>query len=83
MGSNVVNIALVFGLALLYRSVQASRQDFSSDFYLALAVPVLTFLVMVDGRIERPEALVLLAVFLTAGLDRAQRPAPASSGGRS
>lgn len=83
LGSNVVNIALVFGLALLYRSVQASRRDFSRDFYLALAVPVLTFLVMVDGRIERPEALVLLAVLLTAGLDRAQRPAPASSGGRS
>ncbi|MBK8524282.1 MAG: sodium:calcium antiporter [Betaproteobacteria bacterium] len=45
--------------------MQASRQDFSRDFYLALAVPVLTFLVMVDGRIERPEALVLLVVFLT------------------
>ncbi|WIM05804.1 MAG: calcium/sodium antiporter [Candidatus Nitricoxidivorans perseverans] len=65
LGSNVVNIALIFGLALLYRSVQASRQDFSRDFYLALAVPVLTFFLMLDGRIERPEALVLLAVFLT------------------
>ena len=65
LGSNVVNIALIFGLALLYRSVQASRQDFSRDFYLALAVPVLTFFLMLDGRIERPEALVLLVVFLT------------------
>ena len=83
LGRNVFSITLIFGLALLYPSVQASRQDFSRDFYLALAVPVRTFLVMVDGRIECPEALVLLAVFLTAGLDRAQRPAPASSGGRS
>ena len=65
LGSNVVNIALIFGLALLYRSVQASRQDFSRDFYLALAVPVLTFFLMLDGRIERPEALVLLVSFLT------------------
>ena len=31
----------------------------------APAVPVLTFFVRVDGRIERQEALVLLAVFLT------------------
>lgn len=65
LGSNVVNIALIFGLALLYRSVQASRQDFSRDFYLALGVPVLTFFFMRDGLIERPEALVLLVVFLT------------------
>ncbi len=65
LGSNVVNIALIFGLALLYRSVQASREDFSRDFYLALAVPVLTFFLMLDGRIERPEALVLVVVFLT------------------
>jgi cation:H+ antiporter len=64
LGSNVVNIALFFGLALLYRSVQASRQDFSRDFYLALAVPVLTFFLMLDGLIERPEVLVLLVVFL-------------------
>ena len=64
LGSNVVNIALIFGLALLYRPVQASRQDFSRDFYLALAVPVLTFFLMLDGRIERPEALVLLVIFL-------------------
>ena len=32
LGSNVFNIAPIFGLALLYLSVQASRQDFSRDF---------------------------------------------------
>jgi len=63
LGSNVVNIALIFGLALLFGAVQTSRQDFGRDFYLAIAVPVLTFLLMLDGRIERGEALLLLAVF--------------------
>jgi len=63
LGSNVVNIALIFGLALLFGAVQTSRQDFGRDFYLAIAVPVLTFLLMLDGRIERVEALLLLAVF--------------------
>ena len=64
LGSNIVNIALIFGLALLYGAVQTSRQDFGRDYYLALAVPVLTFVFILDGRIERPEALLLLAVFL-------------------
>ncbi|MBN8455765.1 sodium:calcium antiporter [Accumulibacter sp.] len=64
LGSNVVNIALIFGLALLYGAVQTSRQDFGRDFYLALAVPALSFFLILDGRIERAEALLLLAVFL-------------------
>lgn len=64
LGSNVVNIALIFGLALLYGAVQTTRQDFGRDYYLALAVPVLTFVLILDGRIERAEALLLLAVFL-------------------
>ena len=64
LGSNVVNIALIFGLALLCGPVQTSRQDFGRDFYLALAVPVLAFVLILDGRIERAEALLLLAVFL-------------------
>jgi cation:H+ antiporter len=64
LGSNVVNIALIFGLALLYGGVQTSRQDFGRDFYFALAVPALSFFLIFDGRIERAEALLLLAVFL-------------------
>ncbi|MBN8476689.1 sodium:calcium antiporter [Sulfuritalea sp.] len=64
LGSNVVNIALIFGLALLYGAVQTTRQDFGRDYYLALAVPALTFVLVFDGRIEGAEALLLLAVFL-------------------
>jgi len=64
LGSNVVNIALIFGLALLYGTVQTTRADFGRDFYLALGVPVLTLLFVLDGRIERGEALALLGVFI-------------------
>jgi cation:H+ antiporter len=63
LGSNVVNIALIFGLALLYGAVQTARADFGRDYYLALCVPVLTFLFVLDGRIERTEAFALLAIF--------------------
>ena len=58
LGSNVVNIGLIFGLALLYGAVQTTRADFGRDFYLALAVPLLTFLFALDGRIARDEAVV-------------------------
>lgn len=64
LGSNVVNIALIFGLALLYGAVQTTRADFGRDFYLALGVPVLTIFFVLDGRIERGEALALLGVFI-------------------
>lgn len=64
LGSNVVNIALIFGLALLYGAVQTTRADFGRDFYLALGVPVLTLFFVLDGRIERGEALALLGVFI-------------------
>jgi cation:H+ antiporter len=63
LGSNVVNIALIFGLALLYGSVQTSREDFGRDFYLALGTPLVTLFCVLDGRIERSEAFVLLAIF--------------------
>ncbi|WP_298595810.1 sodium:calcium antiporter [Zoogloea sp.] len=63
LGSNVVNIALIFGLALLYGAVPTRRDDFGRDFYLALAVPVLTLVFVLDGQVVRAEALLLLAVF--------------------
>lgn len=64
LGSNVVNIALIFGLALLHGAVQTTRADFGPNYYLALGVPLLTFLFALDGRIERGEALALLAIFV-------------------
>jgi cation:H+ antiporter len=64
LGSNVVNIALIFGLALLYGPVQTTRASFGRDFYLALGVPVLTLLFILNGRIERGEALALMAFFV-------------------
>ena len=63
LGSNVVNISLIFGLALLFGAIQTSRQDFGRDYYLALATPVLTLLLALDGHIVRWEALLLLAFF--------------------
>lgn len=64
LGSNVVNVALIFGLALLFGAIQTSREDFGRDYYLALATPLLTLLLALDGQIVLGEALLLLAIFL-------------------
>ena len=83
LGSNAVNIALIFGLALLYGAVPTRRDDFGRDFYLALAVPVLTLVFVLDGQLARVEALLLLvAVFagwlaLTLRQALRERDAPA------
>lgn len=63
LGSNVVNIALIFGLALLFGAVRSARADFGRDFLLALAVPLLTLALALDGRIGRAEGALLLALF--------------------
>ena len=63
LGSNVVNIALIFGLALLYGPVQTARADFGCDYYLALGIPLVTLVFVLDGCIERGEAFALLAIF--------------------
>ncbi|MGL6111695.1 MAG: sodium:calcium antiporter [Rubrivivax sp.] len=64
LGSNVANIALIFGLALLFGPVRTAAGTFGRDYFLALLVPLLTFIFLLDGMIARVEAAVLMTVFL-------------------
>ena len=63
LGSNVVNIALVFGLALLLGPIATKPGDFGRDFRLALTAPALTLILCIDGSLDRLDAAVLLAAF--------------------
>lgn len=63
LGSNVVNIALIFGLALLFGAIRVTRNEFRRDFILALTIPLLTFVFALDGRIGRVEGAMLLVLF--------------------
>ncbi len=63
LGSNVANIALIFGLALLFGPIRATREEFGRNFILILLAPLLTFFFLLDGRIERSEGMLLLLVF--------------------
>jgi cation:H+ antiporter len=63
LGSNVVNLALVFGLALLAAGVEASRSTVRRDFPVALLAPLLTGLLIVDGSLSRIDGALMLALF--------------------
>jgi cation:H+ antiporter len=63
-GSSVVNIALILGLAMVLSPVEAPRESVTRDFPFALAVPVVTAVVLLDGILSPIEGLSLLAAFV-------------------
>lgn len=64
LGSNVVNLALIFALSLMAASIQAPRGTVRRDFPVALLVPVLTGLLIIDGTLSRLDGAVMLVLFL-------------------
>lgn len=77
LGSNVVNIGLILGLALLLGPLAARVEEFRRDFVLALAAPVLTAVLMLDGGLSHADGALLLVV-LAAWLALASMDAIAS-----
>ncbi len=63
LGSNVVNIALILGLALSFGPIRVARGELGRDLVLALIVPLLTLLLALDGTLSRPEGALLLTLF--------------------
>jgi cation:H+ antiporter len=64
LGSNVVNTALILGLALAWGPVARPATLLRRDVLLALAAPVLLALGLSDGTLERLEAGGILILFL-------------------
>lgn len=66
LGSNVVNISLVLGSALLLRSggIRVSRGILHLDYPLACISPLMTWYFISDGVVEWVEGLVFLGVFV-------------------
>jgi cation:H+ antiporter len=65
LGSNVVNIALILGLALMISGIQSSRDSIKRDFPGALIVPGVTGLMALDGTISRIDGAIMIAMFVT------------------
>jgi cation:H+ antiporter len=63
LGSNVVNVALILGMALLIAPIPVPRSGIRRDFPVALLVPVVVAVLLFDGRLSRLDGLLLLAGF--------------------
>lgn len=82
LGSNVVNIALILAIALVISGIQGSRDAVKRDFPVALLVPAITGLLLLDGELSRLDGGLLLGVFcvwLGATLAEARRQRSAAA----
>lgn len=64
LGSNVTNIALILGIALLFGALPARLEEIKRDMILALAVPILTLFLASDGILSRADGMLLLTLFV-------------------
>ena len=53
LGSNVVNVALILGLALLISGIKSPRDSVKRDFPVALLIPIITGALFLDGELSR------------------------------
>jgi cation:H+ antiporter len=64
LGSNVINVALILGFALLMQPIEATREILKRDFPIALLAPVLLgVLLLLGNRLSRFDGAILLIVF--------------------
>lgn len=64
LGSNVVNVALILAIALVISGIQSPRDSLKRDFPVALLVPIITFILFLDGTLSRTDGLLMLSLFL-------------------
>lgn len=64
LGSNVLNIALILGIALVISGIHVPRSGIKRDFPVALLVPVVTGVFCLDGEISRIDGLLMLSMFI-------------------
>ena len=63
LGSNVVNIGLILGIALLFAAILVDGGTLTREYPAAAAAPVVVGLLAFDGTLGRVDGLVLLVVF--------------------
>ena len=63
LGSNVVNVGVVLGLALACSAITVDRGALVRDVPMALAAPAVLGLLALDGSVSRVDAVVLIVIF--------------------
>jgi cation:H+ antiporter len=64
LGSNVVNVALILGLALVISGIQSTRDSVRRDFPVALLIPIITGVLFLDGELSRFDGMLMLGMFI-------------------
>ncbi|HSW39473.1 MAG TPA: calcium/sodium antiporter [Acidobacteriota bacterium] len=64
LGSNVVNVALILAIALVISGIQCPRDNVKRDFPVAMSVPVIIGVLMLDGMLSRLDGFLMLSMFL-------------------
>jgi len=64
LGSNVVNIGLILGIALLFAVIVVDGGTLAREYPAAAAAPLVVGLLALDGELGRIDGLVLLVVFV-------------------
>jgi cation:H+ antiporter len=64
LGSNVVNVSLILASALIISGIRCPRDSVRRDFPVALAVPLLTTVLVADGVVTRLEGVLMFIVFV-------------------
>ncbi|MBN8422077.1 MAG: sodium:calcium antiporter [Verrucomicrobia bacterium] len=65
LGSNVVNVSLVLALVLALSGMKAEDGGVRRDWFIALLVPGLVYVLLMDGWFSRLDAIIMLACFST------------------
>jgi cation:H+ antiporter len=65
LGSNVVNVGLILGLAVLIAPIPSRSEGLTRDFLVALAVAPVIGLLASDGQLSRIDGALMLIVFAT------------------
>jgi cation:H+ antiporter len=76
LGSNVLNVALILALALVISGIQSSRESVKRDFPVALLIPLVTGVLLLDSELSRIDGLLMLGMFfvwLLAAIIEAKR----------
>ncbi|MGC8775027.1 MAG: calcium/sodium antiporter [Chlorobaculum sp.] len=65
LGSNIINVSLVLGIALLISGIPVATETLKRDVRIAIIAPVLTGIFLIDNTLNRLEGVFLLGVFAT------------------
>ena len=64
LGSNIVNVAVILGLALVISGIQCPRDSVKRDFPVALLIPIFTGVLFLDGELSRIDGVLMFCLFL-------------------